>query len=69
MWAMGRTVRMWPGPLGAWGEGTVLTHNGSNTLNFAVVWAAPETGALFLAATNQGDAGAATDAVVGSLIP
>lgn len=53
----------------SWGEGTVLTHNGSNTLNFAVVWAAPETGALFLAATNQGDAGAATDAVVGSLIP
>ncbi|HYV95935.1 MAG TPA: serine hydrolase domain-containing protein [Gemmatimonadaceae bacterium] len=52
-----------------WG-GTVLTHAGSNTMNFCVVWLAPEKGFAVLAVTNQGgaQAQAATDAAVGALI-
>jgi CubicO group peptidase (beta-lactamase class C family) len=42
----------------AWGGGTVLTHAGSNTMNYAVVWMAPNRRFAVLAATNQaGDAG------------
>lgn len=35
-----------------WGGGTVLTHSGSNTLWFCVVWMAPARGFAVLAATN-----------------
>jgi len=38
----------------SWADGPVLTHAGSNTLNFASVWIAPKKNAIFLAATNQG---------------
>jgi CubicO group peptidase (beta-lactamase class C family) len=53
-----------------WGGGTVLTHAGSNTMNYAVVWMAPRRGFAVLAATNQGgDAGRdACDEVSAALI-
>lgn len=53
-----------------WGGGTVLTHNGSNTMNYAVTWLAPLKNFAVLAATNQGgDAmNAVCDAVAGALI-
>lgn len=37
-----------------WAGGRTLTHSGSNTMNFAVVWMAPEKDFAVLAATNQG---------------
>jgi CubicO group peptidase (beta-lactamase class C family) len=37
-----------------WGGGTVLTHAGSNTMNFAVVWMAPKRDFAVLVVTNQG---------------
>ncbi|MDE2126814.1 MAG: beta-lactamase family protein [Armatimonadetes bacterium] len=43
-----------------WGAGAVLTHAGSNTMNFAVVWIAPKKDFAVLAATNQGGDAAAT---------
>jgi CubicO group peptidase (beta-lactamase class C family) len=53
-----------------WGNGTVLTHSGSNTLNFCVVWIAPKRGFAVLSMTNQGgdDAGKAADEAVSALI-
>lgn len=52
-----------------WG-GDVLTHNGSNTMWFCVVWISPSKDFAVLVATNQGgDAGAkATDAAAWTLI-
>lgn len=41
-----------------WGGGRVFTHNGSNTMNFAVLWMAPLKNIAVLAATNQGGDGA-----------
>jgi CubicO group peptidase (beta-lactamase class C family) len=42
-----------------WGGGDVLSHNGSNTSWFCVVWVAPKKDVAYLAATNCGsDAGA-----------
>lgn len=48
-YAMGwnRTSRPWAG-------GDVLTHAGSNTLWFCVVWIAPEKGVAFVATCNEG---------------
>jgi CubicO group peptidase (beta-lactamase class C family) len=37
-----------------WGEGNVLTHAGSNTMNYAVVWMAPKRDFAVLVCTNQG---------------
>lgn len=37
-----------------WGDGRVLTHAGSNTMNFAVVWIAPNRDFAVLVACNQG---------------
>lgn len=52
-----------------WG-GTVLTHSGSNTMWYCVVWASPEKNFAVLAATNIGgdDATAATDEAAGAMI-
>ncbi len=36
-----------------WGGGTVITHTGSNTTNFAVMWVAPEKKFAVVAATNS----------------
>jgi CubicO group peptidase (beta-lactamase class C family) len=53
-----------------WGGGRVLTHAGSNTMNYAVVWMAPERDFAALAATNHGGdaAHAACDEAAGALI-
>ena len=53
-----------------WADGPVLTHAGSNTMWFAVVWLAPKKDLALLAATNQaGDkAAAACDAAVVELL-
>jgi CubicO group peptidase (beta-lactamase class C family) len=53
-----------------WGGGTVLTHAGSNTMNYAVVWAAPKRDFAVLITTNQGGPAAAKacDEAAGVLI-
>jgi CubicO group peptidase (beta-lactamase class C family) len=53
-----------------WAGGTVYTHAGSNTMNYAVVWIAPLRDFAVLAVTNQGGAEAtiATDEVAAALI-
>lgn len=52
-----------------WG-GRVLTHQGSNTMNYSVAWLAPEKDFALLACTNQGSDSArkALDEAVGMLI-
>jgi D-alanyl-D-alanine carboxypeptidase len=37
----------------SWGGGLVLTHTGSNTMNYSVVWMAPRKGFAVIAFTNQ----------------
>ncbi|MFO1485109.1 MAG: serine hydrolase domain-containing protein [Verrucomicrobiaceae bacterium] len=37
----------------SWG-GRVITHNGSNTMNYCVAWLSPEKGFAMIACTNQG---------------
>ena len=53
-----------------WASGTALTHNGTNTMWFAVMWLSPAKDAAFVAATNiAGDDGAkGTDEAVAALI-
>ena len=46
-YALGWSVTQRP-----WAGGRVLTHNGSNTMNFAVMWVAPERDFAVVAATN-----------------
>jgi len=59
------TSRSWAGP-----TGRTLTHVGSNTMNVADVWVAPDAGFAVLAVTNQGGdtATRAMDGVVSRLI-
>lgn len=54
----------------SWGGGTVFTHAGSNTMNFAVVWIAPQRDFAVLISANQGGtvAAKACDETAGSLI-
>jgi CubicO group peptidase (beta-lactamase class C family) len=40
-----------------WGGGTVLTHNGSNTMNYSDAWVAPERDFAVLVVCNQGGTG------------
>jgi CubicO group peptidase (beta-lactamase class C family) len=42
----------------SWSRGPVLTHNGTNTMNFAVAWLAPKEGFGVVVACNQGGAAA-----------
>jgi CubicO group peptidase (beta-lactamase class C family) len=53
-----------------WAGGTVYTHNGSNTMWFAVIWLAPAIDRAYLAVTNIAgdDAFYGTDAMIGALI-
>lgn len=53
-----------------WGGGRVLTHGGSNTMNFALVWMAPKRDFAILVCANQGGAAAAKgcDEAAGALI-
>jgi len=62
-WGVAR--RDWAG-----GDGTVLTHNGSNTMWYSVIWMAPDPGFAVLVATNRvGTTGQeATDAAAAMLI-
>jgi len=54
----------------AWGGGTVLTHAGSNTMNYATVWIAPKRNFAILVCVNQGGdrAANACDAATQALI-
>jgi CubicO group peptidase (beta-lactamase class C family) len=54
-----------------WAQGVALTHSGSNTYWYAVVWMSPRRDLAFLAATNVGGAKAAQacDEAVVSLFP
>ena len=53
-----------------WGGGTVLTHAGCNTMNYANVWIAPKRDMAFLVCLNQGDdvAFKASDEAIAGLI-
>ncbi|MCC6770596.1 MAG: beta-lactamase family protein [Gemmatimonadaceae bacterium] len=54
----------------SWGGGRVLSHDGTNTRNYAVVWIAPLRDVAFLLVTNQYSASVATqmDVAVGRLL-
>lgn len=53
-----------------WGNGVVLTHTGSNTMWYAVVWIAPNVDRAFFVATNSRDNNShrICDQMVGKLI-
>ena len=53
-----------------WGSGTVLSHSGTNTMNYSVVWVAPRKNFAVLVAANRGGDGAAEglDKVCGMMI-
>jgi CubicO group peptidase (beta-lactamase class C family) len=53
-----------------WAKGEALTHSGSNTMWYALVWIAPELDKAFLVATNSGQSNAfpACDAAVSAMI-
>jgi len=53
-----------------WGQGTVLTHSGSNTMWYCTVWLAPRIDSAFLVATNTADeeGTVGVDAAVAALI-
>ena len=52
----------------SWAGGMALNHAGDNTLNFALVWAAPQKDFAILVVTNQSGAFEVADGVVGALI-
>lgn len=54
----------------SWADGPVLTHNGSNTLNYAIVWIAPKKNSFIVSTANSGadEAFKATDAFVQEMI-
>jgi CubicO group peptidase (beta-lactamase class C family) len=62
-YAMGwiRTERPWAG-------GVALTHNGTNTMFYAVMWLAPEKNFAVVAACNSGEGADVCDAAVSMLI-
>jgi CubicO group peptidase (beta-lactamase class C family) len=66
----GRYAMGWQTEDRDWGGGPVLTHAGTNTMNYAVVWMAPLRDFAVLVATNQGgeDAWRAVDSAAGKLI-
>ena len=51
-----------------WAGGKAIFHNGDNTMNFAVVWAAPEKGFAVLAVLNQSSTHQAADDTVSAII-
>ena len=60
----------WGRPERGWAGGATLTHSGSNTMSFAVMWLAPKRDFGVVVATNQGgDPGAkACDEVSGAVV-
>jgi CubicO group peptidase (beta-lactamase class C family) len=69
-YAMGWITTTRPWARGEGGQGLALTHAGSNTLWYAVVWMAPERDFAVLITANQGGATAARacDEVAGAII-
>ena len=67
---IGKRLRFWIVTERGWGGGRVLTHAGSNTMNFAVVWAAPLKEFAVVIATNQagGETPNACDEAAGAVI-
>lgn len=51
-----------------WAKGNAYTHTGSNTMNVAVAWLAPERDVAFLVCCNNGTAAQPCDQAVGALI-
>jgi len=53
-----------------WSKGSVYTHAGSNTMNYAIAWLAPAEGVAYLAVTNDGgkNSAKALDDAVSALI-
>ena len=51
-----------------WAGGKVFTHAGTNTMNMAVVWLAPNRDVAFLVVCNQGDAGKPCDEAIGAVM-
>ena len=53
-----------------WGKGRVLTHSGSNTIWYALVWVAPQLDRAFMVATNSRDykSHEICDQIIGKLI-
>jgi CubicO group peptidase (beta-lactamase class C family) len=51
-----------------WAKGKTLTHSGSNTMHYAVVWLAPEIDLAVLIVCNQGEAQIACDEIASALI-
>ncbi len=51
-----------------WAGGTALTHSGSNTMFYAVIWLAPERDFAAVAACNSGEGAKACDAAVAMMI-
>ncbi len=58
----------WLTPERAWAGGRTLHHAGDNTLNFALVWAAPARDWAVLVVTNQSGAAAAANDLASALI-
>ncbi|MCX8099083.1 MAG: beta-lactamase family protein [Casimicrobiaceae bacterium] len=58
----------WLAPQRPWAQGRALHHAGDNTLNFALVWAAPQAGFAVLVVTNQSGASKAADRIASEAI-
>ena len=67
-WSGGDYARGWIVLQRAWAQGQALTHAGSNTMHYAVVWMAPRIDLAVLVCCNQGDAAAACDAAVAAVL-
>jgi CubicO group peptidase (beta-lactamase class C family) len=51
-----------------WAGGNALNHNGDNTMNYALMWAAPQKNFAVIVVTNQSGAAKATDDVAAALM-
>ncbi len=69
-WTGGDYALGWGVGTRSWAGGMVLSHSGSNTMNYATVWIAPKKNRILVAATNRGDGTAAkgVDAAFAPLI-
>jgi CubicO group peptidase (beta-lactamase class C family) len=52
----------------SWAKGVTYSHAGSNTMNYAVAWLAPQRDVAFLVCTNDSDAGKPCDQAVAALL-
>ncbi len=51
-----------------WARGTAYAHNGTNTMNYASAWMAPNRDVAFLVCTNDGDGAEACDKAINAMI-